>query len=392
MSLIDKDLTLMLANQGYYDALQLDKNLFPPGSTLESLIRCHASRGEYGEGDIEQLVSDRLQEARAFKAMQYERIRMSDGAILEFTRAPLPGGGYVQTIIDVTIARKAAEERLSLERELSQAQKMESLGTLASGVAHEINTPIQYIGDNIRFIQGGVADLVELLNAHRNCASEKLSPDDQSALLAKEEELDLDFLLEELPGSMSQSLEGIGQVAAIVNAIKEFSHPGQDEMQIIDLNNAIETTLTVSRNQWKYHAEMTTDLDEDLPLVQCHQGDINQVVLNMVVNAAHAIEASDRSGGGQISVKTRSVEDWVEIEIADNGSGMTEEVQNRIFDPFFTTKDVGKGTGQGMAICFSIIHQKHGGTIECTSEIGVGTRFVIRVPVIQSAQKDKQVA
>ena len=392
LSLIDENLVLTLANQGYYDLLGMRKEDFPAGSALEDVFRFHAKRGEYGPVDSEKVVKDMVAEAKLFQPLKYERTSLADGKILQFSRAPLPKGGFVLTVTDVSDSRKAEEERVAMERELSQAQKMESLGTLASGVAHEINTPIQYIGDNIRFLQESFSDLVALLDSYRTTQKQNGTPKDNEQLKIKEDEIDLDFLLDELPQSMNQSLQGIGQVASIVNAIKEFSHPGQDEKTAVDLNNSIETTLTVSRNRWKYIAEVKTDLSDDLPLVNCYQGEINQVILNMVVNAAHAIEANIDTKTGQIGISTAYDGEYAEITISDNGSGMSEDVQKQIFDPFFTTKDIGKGTGQGLAISYAIVHQKHGGTIECTSEVGVGTQFTIRLPIDNKLSQDEQAA
>lgn len=379
--LIDKDLIVTLANQGYYDALMLDRASFPEGSKLEDLIRLIAERGDYGDGDVEHHVQERLIEARCIERRKYERTRSIDGRTIEFTRAPLPDGGFVQSVIDVTDMRNAEEERVGLERELSQAQKMESLGTLASGIAHEINTPIQYVGDNIRFLEESFVDLFELIAAYKSTVEACAGDEEKELLRQKEGVADLDFILEELPQSMTQSLEGLSQVARIVNAVKEFSHPGQDEMQAVDLNKTIKTTITVTRNQWKYVAKVKTDLSSDLPLVNCYQGDINQVILNVVVNAAHAIEAAGREESGEIAVSTRRAGEFVEISIADNGTGMPDDVRKRMFDPFFTTKEVGRGTGQGLAITYAIIHQKHGGSIECESTVGKGTCFTIRLPI-----------
>lgn len=390
--LFDDHQVMTLANQGYYDVLQLPSEDFPIGTRLEDILWFHAVRGEYGSGDPEEMVRTRMADVQLLETLKFERTRATDGKILQFTRVPLSTGGFLQIVTDVTETRKAEEARASMERDMSQTQKMEALGTLASGVAHEINTPIQYIGDNIRFLQESFTDLVGLLEGYRSTQKEKGASADSAALAAKEEEIDLDFLLEELPQSMTQSLEGIGQVAGIVNAIKEFSHPGQEEMAAVDLNSSIRTTLTVSRNQWKYVANVETDLAPDLPPVNCYHGDINQVILNMVVNAAHAIEDSERAVDGQIRITTTHDDTFVEIVIADNGGGMPEDVRKRIYDPFFTTKDIGKGTGQGLAISYAIVHQKHGGSIECASEVGVGTSFTIRLPIDGTLLEGEQAA
>ena len=284
---------------------------------------------------------------------------------------------------DISKRKREEAKRQTLERELSQAQKMEALGTLASGVAHEINTPIQYISDNLRFLQDSFSEMSELIDIVTKSENSNGLFD---AFVSKAEEIDLEFLKEEAPLSIQQSLDGIKQVASIVNAIKEFSHPGSDEKAEFDLNKLIETTLTVTRNQWKYVADVKTELHEEVPLVKGHSSDINQVLLNLVVNAADAIASSDRDEMGKISISTKALKDRVQIIVSDNGSGMPNDVRQRIFDPFYTTKAVGKGTGQGLAIAYSIIKQKHNGSIECDSLVGVGTTFTIDLPLEQSEE------
>ena len=196
-------------------------------------------------------------------------------------------------------------------------------------------------------------------------------------------EADFDYLKEEIPRALNQSLEGVDRVAKIVRAMKEFSHPAR-EKTATDLNRAIQSTITVASNEWKYVAELDMDLDANLPAVHCSPAEFNQVVLNIVVNAAHAISDVVGDGGkgkGKIRVKTRPDGEWAVIEISDTGAGMPPHVQQRIFEPFFTTKEVGKGTGQGLAIAHNVIVDKHGGTIKVTSAPGKGTTFIIRLPI-----------
>jgi len=259
---------------------------------------------------------------------------------------------------------------------------------LAAGIAHEINTPTQYVGDNTRFLQDSVRDLIEVVDRY----IELLDPDqgprtwDERAVEIKAalEELDIEFLKEEIPKAIEQSLEGVERVAQIVRSMKEFSHPGGDEKQTVDLNKAIESTITVARNEWKYVAEMVTEFDPALPLVPCLLGDFNQVILNMIINAAHAITdvvGKDSGEKGTITVSTRVDGAWVEIRLSDTGTGIPEKIRSRIFDPFFTTKDVGKGTGQGLAIAHTTVVKKHGGELSVESEVGHGATFVIRLPM-----------
>jgi signal transduction histidine kinase len=271
-----------------------------------------------------------------------------------------------------------------------QAQKMESIGRLAAGIAHEINTPIQYVGDNIHFLADALVDLFGLINEQkafvdraRGCP--ELS-DNAEKIRQHAERIDIDYYCSELPNAVSQAFEGVDRITGIVRAMKEFSHPGGDQKQPTDLNKAIESTVTVCRNEWKYVAELELNLDPNLHEVSCYISEINQVVLNMIVNAAHAIEPKHLVTGtkGVISIFTRSVDKAVEIRISDTGTGISEEIREKIFDPFFTTKEVGKGTGQGLAIAYSTVTDNHGGTIEVESAVGQGTMFILRLPLTES--------
>ncbi|MEO7650488.1 MAG: ATP-binding protein [Bryobacteraceae bacterium] len=278
-------------------------------------------------------------------------------------------------------------DRLALEHDLVQAQKLESIGHLAAGIAHEINTPTQFVGDNIRFLADSFSDLAAVLAWHRvlllSAKAGTCTPDLIEACEAEARRVDLDYLTEEVPKAIAQSSEGVTRIATIVRAMKEFAHPGNDEKACVDLNKAIESTVTVARNEWKYIADLTTDLAPDLPLVPCLLGQFNQVILNMIVNATHAIADVVKSTGakGTISIATRSVDGWAEVRITDSGTGIPEEIRRKIFDPFFTTKEVGKGTGQGLAIAHSVIVDKHHGTISLESEVGRGSTFIVRVPL-----------
>jgi PAS domain S-box-containing protein len=317
--------------------------------------------------------------------VRYLRPDGTDG-ILGLTLTPIFGRdadfqGLLLLGADIT-------ERKLLESQLTQAQKLESVGRLAAGIAHEINTPIQYVGDNTRFLQDAFKDLNDLLlkyseflRAVREDAGTEEAIEEMEMAV---EEADLSYLLEEIPHAIQQTLEGVERVAGIVTAMKAFSHPGGEKKIATDLNKAIESTITVSRNEWKYVADVVTDLDPTLPLISCLPGEFNQAILNILVNAAHAIGdvvADGKSSKGRITVRTRRNETWAEISISDTGPGIPAELRSKVFDPFFTTKEVGKGTGQGLAICHSVIVEKHNGTITCRSEIGSGTTFTILLPV-----------
>ncbi len=321
--------------------------------------------------------------------------RRKDGRTLieEATITPVRNTGgeithFVAVKQDITERKEAEGQRAMMEIQLRQAQKLESIGQLAAGIAHEINTPTQYIGDNARFLRDAFNDrqhvwglFLQLLEA----AKQGVVPDELvQAIEDQMAETDTEYLAAEIPQAIEHTIEGVERVTKIVRAMKNFSHPGSEEKTPIDLNQAIENTLTVSRNEWKYHAELVADLDPTLPPVPCLPGEFNQVILNLVINAAHAIAdvVGDGSDGkGTLAVRTRLDGAWAEIRVEDSGSGIPEHARERIFDPFFTTKGVGKGTGQGLAISRSVIVDKHGGTIHFETECGRGTRFVVRLPL-----------
>lgn len=276
---------------------------------------------------------------------------------------------------DIESRLQAERDRLKLEDELRQAQRLESLGTLAGGIAHELNTPIQFVTDNMNFLGDTIRDLQE---AVASC-KEMVGPEKSQEI---DDQFDLEFIAEEAPEAVKQSLDGLKRIAEIVLAVKRFSHPTSSGKEEADINEIIRTTATVSKNQWKYIAELDLDLDETAPRIACNAGELNQVFLNLVVNAAHAIEdAAGADGGGRITISTRASGDWLECRISDNGCGMSADVAEHIFDPFFTTKEPGRGTGQGLSIVHSIITQSHAGTIKVKSRPGEGTSFIVRLPV-----------
>ena len=304
------------------------------------------------------------------------------GLAVRRIRAEGAHAGFILTGTDIT-------EKKTLEEQLRQAHKLEAVGQLAAGIAHEINTPAQFVTDNTKFLRDSWDSVVRLLEYCRQMQQEITEKGSLSleTLLRYEEllrESDVDFLSKEIPSAISQSLEGLERVAKIVLAMKEFSHPGGNEKCAVDVNKLIETTLAVARNEWRYVAEAVTNLDAALPFVPCVASEMNQVILNLVVNAAHAIADSrkqENSPKGKITITTQKIEGSVEIAVHDTGAGVPEEVQSRIFEPFFTTKPVGKGTGQGLALAHNVVVKKHQGKIWFRSKPGEGTTFVVRLPL-----------
>jgi len=502
VSVIDRDLRVVAFNQRFLALLEFPPERFHAGDPLAAFFRYNAERGDYGPGDPDTQVRDRVQLARRFEAHCFERTR-PDGTTIEVRGRPLPQGGFVTLYTDVTVRRAAEQqlrlqsaalqslatgvvitdragdivwanpafsdmtgytldeirgrnprflksgvqsteqyaelwatitagdpwrgelvnrrkdgsiyceeqvitpirgargeishfvavkenidERKQLQAQLVQAQKLESIGQLAAGIAHEINTPIQYVGDNLSFLQGSFGDLLALVeryqrvleSAHDGPATPALIDDVEQALA----DLDWAFLTKEIPAATAQAIYGAQQVTQIVSAMKEFSHPGGDHKEMTDINRVVENTATVARNEWKYVAELVTDLDPQLPLVPCLRGELGQVVLNLLVNAAHAVGevvGDDGAQRGTITVTTRQAGSHVQLSVADTGAGIPAAIRERIFDPFFTTKPVGKGTGQGLAIARAMVVNKHGGTIEVDSEEGRGTRITLRLPL-----------
>jgi PAS domain S-box-containing protein len=277
------------------------------------------------------------------------------------------------------------QERERMAIELRLAQKLESVGRLAAGIAHEINTPIQYVGDSVSFLQSAESDLGKLRTEYRRAIGRLTDHEPAQAVLpeleALESNLDLEFLSQEIPRAFERTLEGVERVAAIVRAMKEFAHPDSAQHEYADLNRALTTTLTVARTEYKYHAEVETRFGA-LPQVNCNVGELNQVFLNLIVNAAHALAESGKDAStGRITIVTAAARDQVTISITDNGCGIPQENLDKVFDPFFTTKPVGRGTGQGLAIARSIIAEKHGGRIDVHSVVGRGTTFTLHLPV-----------
>jgi PAS domain S-box-containing protein len=304
--------------------------------------------------------------------------------------AELRGTPVLNDDFDVVAAlfmTKDVTERKNLEAQVIQSQNLKSVGQLAAGIAHEINTPMQYVGDNLRFLDEAYQDVLKVLAAYGVLADAAraagLLPDEVAAVDEAADENDIEYLAEEVPTAIGQSLEGAERVTEIVRAMRQFTHPGTGEKKTIDLHQAIESTITVTRNEWRYAAEVKTEFAPDMPQVPCLPGDLNQVILNLIVNAAHAIAdvKGDSEQKGTITIATAHDSEWAEVRVSDTGTGIPPENRDRIFEPFFTTKEVGKGTGQGLAISHSVIVEKHGGQLNVESEPGAGTSFIIRLPL-----------
>jgi len=328
--------------------------------------------------------------------------RMARTLRLSCTRLPPSAASpqrerHLVIIRDTTHERVLEDEKRSLESQLQQSQKLEAIGRLAAGVAHEINTPTQFVRDNLEFLRTSIAAISRQVQLHRELADAVHESVANHALVDAQRtalrELDIDYLLEEMPKASEQGIEGIARIASIVRALKAFSHPGGGERTHVDLKECIESTVTVARNEWKYVAEVGIDVAPEVPLIEGYPGELNQVFLNLIVNAAQAIgeqpdAAANRSG--RIRVTVRRDGEQVELRFADNGPGIPLKAQPHVFEPFFTTKPIGKGTGQGLALARSVVVGKHGGTIRFDSVPGHGTTFILRLPITASASQPNE--
>lgn len=289
---------------------------------------------------------------------------------------------------DITKLKEDEKERERLKIELSQSQKLQSIGTLAAGIAHEINSPLQFTNDNIDFIANSYQDIINLVKTYKSlmmsCHTDQDKDNAKSTISGLEKKINLDFLLKEMPDALSQTKDGISRIRKIVNAMKQYSNLNLEEKKAADINKTVENAEIITRNEWKYHAEIINEFDQELPFCECFEPELNQVFMNLIVNAAHASKDSvDQKivEKGIITIRTSHKEGRILISITDNGTGIPEKIRSRVYDPFFTTKEVGKGTGQGLAIAHKTIVEKHGGKLWFETEINKGTTFYIEVPV-----------
>ncbi|MDQ6992626.1 MAG: PAS domain S-box protein [Mariprofundus sp.] len=316
-------------------------------------------------------------EKRMLKAVR------KDGS--EFPVELFLGSMVVKGELLVVLAMNDMSERKRMDERLQLSQKMEAVGSLAAGIAHEINTPLQYVGDNLKFLKDSFAQLHTLIYFYREIIKPQMLADEalKEKVTALEEEGDLAFLLTDIPLALAQSMDGIGKATTIVQALKTFAHPDEQAFTPIDINQLLENSIAISKNAWKHIAEIKLELAADLPKLLC-LSEINQVFLNLIINAAQAIEERtdfQRAEKGVIKISTKRCGDLLEIIFTDNGVGIPASLINKVFDQFFTTKAVGKGTGQGLSISYNIVVRKLGGTIHIESEEGFGSSFIIQLPI-----------
>jgi signal transduction histidine kinase len=337
--------------------------------------------------------AQKIAEALSQQRQKEEQNLVLDGLVRERTAELEKSHAWLaESSAQLFVAKEELEKRVhelaTAQNQLVQAEKLQAVGQLAAGIAHEINTPAQFVGDGLHFLKEAFAGYKRLIVQYR-CAVEALALETTgpghvlvSELQRMEEDVDLPYLDANVPASLVSCMEGIFRISTIVESMKEFAQPDLREKSPVDLNHALQATLAVARHEYGSVAEVTTEYG-DLPPVLCNVGNLNQVFLNLIINASHAIGDVVKTGGamGTIRIKTSREGDQARIDITDSGSGIPEPIRNRVFDPFFTTKEVGKGTGQGLAIARSVIVTKHGGTLTFESEVGKGTTFTIRLPI-----------
>ncbi|EME68848.1 Signal transduction histidine kinase [Paramagnetospirillum caucaseum] len=379
---VDREGYISFANPSAKQLLECDENSGDiEGYPLDILLRVRTPTGDviFRNSPFRRVIQENV----TFRDDDAAFITASDKALsVAYACSPL---GEDEDKRSVIISFRNIETLKKAQREAVQASRLASVGQLAAGIAHEINTPIQYVGDNLRFIDNALGKLGAAVAAGRELAASAMAHPAMSEPVDKFNtafaNAKIPFLMAEVPAAVSESLDGVAQIARIVLSMKEFSHPGTSTKTMTDMNRALDSTLTVSRNVWKHAAEMVRNFDLSLPPVLCHAGELNQVFLNLIVNAAHAIEASGKPLPGCITVSTTQRDDHVEISVADSGTGVPEAIRERIFDPFFTTKEVGKGTGQGLAICRDVVVAKHGGSMDVADNDGGGAVFIVRLPI-----------
>jgi two-component system NtrC family sensor kinase len=351
------------SNEGLLEQIaELEGKLLSRDKTIEALMRRVESK----------------------QSMRSSFLAMEQGLAME----RLVGNKTAELVEQKARLAKALDELRLTQGKLLQAQKLEAIGQLAAGIAHEVNTPAQYVTDNVSFLQRAFDKLLRLIEAQANVVEAVrvgdatpagLEPVDAARASAK-----LDYLTRQVPRAIEQSLAGLGQVSSIVKAMKEFSHPSGTEKQPFDIHDVIESTSIVAKSEWKYVADLELDFDWNLAPVPLLRNEFSQVLLNLIVNAAHAIAAALPPGSadkGKIVISTRAAGKNVEVRVKDSGTGIPESIRPRVFEPFFTTKEVGRGTGQGLAIAYSVVVDKHGGSLSFETEEGRGTTFIIALPL-----------
>lgn len=369
----NKDGKIVLANQAYRSIYNLSDN------DLSSVTEMVHRQSALVDGAATEFVSERMRKLSATSHHDRWETSLKDGRKLLIAQHPMVRGGTVTVETDVTELYDAYEENRKLQFELMQRHKTEALGTLAKGMAHEINTPVQFISDNIAFLAGGISDICTMLD--------KLQPVecgtsiDAASYRAALDDIDWAFLKEEIPHALTEMKNGTMRVGDLTTTFKQFAAPNSYPNEVTDLSEAVRTTVEVGRSEWQAHAEIAIDTVGALPAVHCHKAQINQVLHNLISNAVDAVQDCDDGRTGHIDIRLGSDSSSAWIEITDNGCGIDDDKKDRIFDALYTTKDPGRGTGHGLALCRAIVVDNHQGTLEVSSQPGKGTSFKLKLPL-----------
>ena len=285
-------------------------------------------------------------------------------------------------------------QKTRLEEELFQARRLEAIGTLAAGISHEISTPLQFVSNNVQFLGKACSDVFEMMDSYRKVPAESEKDGRVSSIARKNQketvEARLAFLEKEAAKAVEQCRDGVERIAGTVKAMRDFAHGREDgERTTADINKVAESAIALSRNEWKYAAEMETDLDPSLPPVSCYPAEIKQVVINLVVNAAQAIEAvseAQRKDSGRIIIITRGEDDSVTISVSDTGVGIPENLRDKVFEPFFSTRET--PSGMGLSFAYSSVVTRHGGQLTFRTTEGGGTTFMVTLPLGKNGTED----
>lgn len=404
IAITDADRRILHINNGYRKLHQLSERVTAVGEAFEAIIveqseRVHqlpykkvSETGRSKTVSADAVAKNRIDILNSPSSYESWEVKLKNGMVVLSTQQRTPDNGLILVDTDITELHENAERTRRLEADLLQKQKLESLGTLAGGVAHEINTPTQFVGDNLRFIQEAIAEILE----YSRSVTAVLADTDKREQVTKYSEMyDIAFLEDELPAAVTQALEGTARIREIVSAVKVYTHPTNAAQTPVDINAVIRNAIAITSNEWKFLASLEENLLDEMPMVQANSSQLGQVFVNLVVNAADAIaEKSEHAKSdfcGKIEVRTYRDEDvGIWIEITDNGTGIPPEIKDRIFDPFFTTKPVGKGTGQGLAICQSIICDTHKGRMIVEDNDGEGTKILIWLPSAEAGEVNER--
>ena len=374
----NEDGTIVLANQAYRSIYGLSED------DLSHVSEMVQRQSTLVEESAKEFVSERMRRLAASSLHDRWETSLKDGRKLLIAQHPMVRGGTVTVETDVTELYDAYEENRKLQFELMQRHKTEALGTLAKGMAHEINTPVQFISDNIAFLAGGISDICTMLDKLQPAEGE--STIDADTYRAALDDIDWSFLKEEIPHALAEMKNGTMRVGDLTTTFKQFAAPNSHPNDVTDLSQAVRTTVEVGRSEWQVHAEIAIDTEDDLPPVHCHKAQINQVLHNLISNAVDAVQDCDDGRTGRIHIQLGSDASNAWIKITDNGCGIDEDKKHQIFDALYTTKDPGRGTGHGLALCRAIVVDNHNGTLEVSSQPGIGTRFELKLPLNRDQQ------